>query len=99
MEKVGGRSYSNSRPGQLTRVLQALSSRSEKILKESISQELAEDHRTIPKSKMKGIWKYFIQYNTHMTGHAVMQLFCCGVLSYFLPSVIISTTTGKGKLI
>jgi len=41
----------NSRLGQLTQVLQALNSGSEKILKESISQELAEAYRTIPKNK------------------------------------------------
>lgn len=87
-----GKSYGNSRPGQLTQVLQALNSGSEITLKESISQKLLGDYRTTPKSKNEEVWKNFIQYNTHMTGHAVIQLFWCGILSHFLPLVITSTT-------
>lgn len=78
-------------------MLQALNSGSEITLKESNSQKLAEDYRKILKSKTEDIWKYFMQYNMHMTGHAVIHLFWCGTLSHFLPFVIISTTVNTRK--
>lgn len=81
-------------------MLQALNSGSEITLKESISQRLAEDYRTIPRSK-NGDMEVFFTVQHPYDRHTVIQLFWWGNPSHFLPLVRTSTTIniqGNGKL-